>query len=152
MKKKEFGIRRMRRRDLDEVVSIEADSSVTPWSRQMFIDEMGHPYGACFVMTSMEASGASVIGFICFRNIGEESELLNLCLRPDRRRAGLGRELMQFYTAYSLTRGIKTFHLEVDPANRSAIELYRIFAYRPVAVRPRYYRGTTDALRMMKGM
>ncbi len=152
MENREFAIRRMHTHDLDEVVSIEASSSMVPWSRQMFIDEMGHPYGACFVMTSMEASDSSVIGFICFRNIGEESELLNLCLRPDCRHAGLGRELMQFYTTYSLKRGIKTFHLEVDPTNRSAFELYRAFAYQPVAVRPRFYRGTLDALRMMKGI
>jgi len=148
--KKRFAVTRMEMRDLDEVVSIEAVSSLSPWSKRVFVEEMAHPFATCLVMTLGETPGAPVIGFICFRNIGEESELLNVCLHPDYRRMGLGRELMQFYTTYSLARGITTFHLEVNPANRSAVELYRLFSYHPIAVRPRFYRGTQDALRMMK--
>jgi len=58
--------------------------------------------------------------------------------------------LMQFYTAFSLERGVKTFHLEVNRANPSAVRLYRSLCYQPVGVSANFYRGEFDALRMMK--
>jgi ribosomal-protein-alanine N-acetyltransferase len=143
-------IRKMEARDLEEVYRIETTSSPTPWSKQMFIEEMGHPYASCFVITSKELADLRVIGFICFRNLLEESELLNICVHPGHRHLGVGRELMEFYTAYSLQRGMKTFHLEVSRANPSALRLYHSFSYLPVGVSPKFYRGEVDAVRMMK--
>lgn len=131
--------------DLEEVQSMDNASSLTAWSREMFLGEMAHPHGFCFVVTA-----GRVIGFICFRNIGEESELLNICVHPDHRRARLGRELMQFYITFSVERGIKTFHLEVHRGNQPALQLYHMFSYRSIGLRPRYYRGEFDALRMVK--
>jgi len=150
MTKEGFSIRRMTEEDLEEVLSSETASSLTPWSRKMFIEEMGHPYAHCFVMTSSEVRDGHVIGFICFRNMGEESELLNLCVRPEDRRRGFGRELMRFYTDFSSQRGIKTFHLEVHLSNQSALKLYHSFSYQRAGLRPKFYRGEFDALRMMK--
>jgi [ribosomal protein S18]-alanine N-acetyltransferase len=147
---RECTIRRMEIRDLEDVHAIETTSSLTPWSKRMFMEEMSHPYAFCFVVTSKEPSDPRVVGFICFRNIGEESELLNICVHPDHRHVGFGRELMEFYTAFSLQRGMKTFHLEVNRANPSAVRLYHSFCYQPVGVRPKFYRGEFDALRMMK--
>jgi len=140
----------MEPRDLDEVHRIETASSPTPWSKQMFIEEMAHSYAFCFVMTSKEPADPQVIGFICFRNVGEESELLTICVHPGHRHMGVGRELMQFYTAYSLQRGMKTFHLEVSRANPFALRLYCSFSYLPVGVSLKFYRGEFDAVRMMK--
>jgi ribosomal-protein-alanine N-acetyltransferase len=137
-------------RDLEDVHAMETTSSVTPWSKGMFIEEISHPYAFCFVATSKEPSDPSVVGFICFRNIGEESELLNLCVHPDHRHVGFGQELMQFYMTFSLQRGIKTFHLEVNRSNPSAVRLYHSFCYQPVGMSTKFYRGEFDALRMMK--
>jgi [ribosomal protein S18]-alanine N-acetyltransferase len=150
MTKQGFTIRRMTSNDLEEVHAIETNSSLTPWSKNMFIDEMAHPYAHCFVMTSPDSSQGRVMGFICFRNIGDESELINLCVHPGDRHRGLGRELMQFYTAFCIHGGMKTFHLEVNHANRPALQLYRSFSYQSVALRPKFYRGECDALRMIK--
>ncbi len=144
-----FAIRSMEDRDLDVVESIERASSLIPWSKAMFISEMAHPYASCFVITSEENSDR-VVGFICFRIIGQESELLNICIDPGHRHRGLGGELMRFYTSFSIQRGTQTFHLEVRPENRFALRLYSLFSYRPVGVRPKFYRGEFDALRMMR--
>ena len=147
---REWSIREMESRDLEDVHWIETTSSPTPWSKQMFIDEMSHPYASCFVATSKEPSDPRVLGFICFRNVGEESELLTICVHPGHRHMGVGRELMQFYTAYSLQRGMKTFHLEVSRANPFALRLYCSFSYLPVGMSLKFYRGEFDAVRMMK--
>jgi len=136
--------------DLDEVASIEAVSSLTPWSKQMFREEMAQTTAHCYVMILEDVPTGPVIGFLCFRNFGEESDLLNICVHPDHRHHGFGRQWMQFYTAFCRREGITTFHLEVNDANRPAVELYRSFSYHSVGVRPRFYRGEFDALRMMK--
>ena len=129
---------------------METTSSPTPWSKQMFIEEFAHPYASCFVAVAKEAAEPQVIGFICFRNIGEESELLNICVHPGHRHLGIGRELMAFYTDHCLRRGTKTFHLEVNRANPVALRLYHSFSYLPVGVSPKFYRGECDAVRMTK--
>jgi [ribosomal protein S18]-alanine N-acetyltransferase len=141
--------RNMEERDLDEVEAMERLSFPMPWSKALFRAEIKQPCGSCWVMTPEENS-ERVIGYICFRNIGEESELLKICICPERRNLGLGRELMRVYTTFSIEKGARTFHLEVDPGNESALRLYRRFSYETVGVRPRFYCGTRDALRMMR--
>jgi len=91
-----------------------------------------------------------VIGFICFRNITEESELLNICVHPDYRQLGVGKRLMQFYVDFSSRRGIRTFYLEVNASNQSAIHLYQSFSYQSSGMKKNFYKGKFDALLMMK--
>ena len=66
--------------DLDEVLSLESPGSGALWSKNMFIEEMRNPFAYCFVMKIQDRSKQRVIGFICFRNLAEESELLNICV------------------------------------------------------------------------
>jgi ribosomal-protein-alanine N-acetyltransferase len=91
-----------------------------------------------------------IIGFICFRNIGEESELLNIAVDPHYRRLGVGRRLMEFYIDFSSKQGIRAFYLEVNSSNRSAIHLYQYFSYQSFGMRKKFYQSKFDALMMMK--
>lgn len=143
-------IQKMDSRDLDEVLSIETSSSVAPWSRNMFADEMRNTFAFCFVMKKEDELKRPVIGFICFRNIAEESELLKICVHSDYRQQGIGKQLMKFYMDFSRERGVKTFYLEVYSSNHSAIHLYQLFAYHPSGTRKNFYQGKFDALLMTK--
>jgi ribosomal-protein-alanine N-acetyltransferase len=143
-------IQKMDIQDLDEVFSIEASSSQTPWSRNGFVEEIQNPFAHCFVMKGGNGSGQRVIGFICFRNVIEESELLDIAVHPDYRRRGIGKKLMQFYIDFSRQRGIHTFYLEVNASNQSAIQLYQAFTYEFSGVRKKFYQGKSDALLMKK--
>ena len=144
------GIQKMEIHDLDEVFSIEVASSQTPWSRNSFAEEIQNPLAHCFVMKGGNGSGQRVIGFICFRNVVEESELLDIAVHPDYRKMGIGKKLMQFYINFSRRRGIHTFYLEVNASNQSAIHLYQSFAYQFSGVRKNFYQGKSDALLMTK--
>ncbi len=150
MKWEEVTIQRMDIKDLDEVFSMEASDSVTPWSKDMFIEEMRNSLACCFVMKRDDGPRQPVIGFICFRNMLEESELLNICVHPDYRKLGVGRKLMQFYIDFSRRRGINTYYLEVRSSNDAAIHLYRSFSYESSGMRKNLYQGKFDALLMMK--
>ena len=143
-------IEKMDIQDLDEVISVESSNPLPLWSRNMFIEEIQNPIGYCFVMKIEDRSKQRVVGFVCFRNVAEESELLNICVHSDYRRLGAGRRLMEFYIEFSRRRGIKTFHLEVHSSNHSAIRLYQLFSYEASGMRKKFYQGTLDALLMTR--
>jgi len=143
-------MRTMEPTDLEEVLAIELQSSLVPWTRQMFLGEILNPYAHCFVMESCETSVRRVVGFVCFRHLGEESELLNLSVHPERRSLGLGKRLMQFYVASCTEAKVTRSYLEVSSSNHPAIQLYQDFAYRPAGRRLKFYRGQVDALLMVK--
>jgi ribosomal-protein-alanine N-acetyltransferase len=145
-----WNIRKMIPEDLDEVLTIEASASPTPWSKNMFIEEIQNPTSGCFVMKTEIGSKQPVISFICFRNIAGESELINIAVHPHYRRLGAGRKLMEFYIEFSSRRGSRAFYLEVNSSNRSAIRLYQSFSYQSFGVRKKFYQEKFDALLMLK--
>lgn len=147
---KTSGIEKMEREDLDEVLLIETSSSLTPWSREMFLEELRNPLAHSFVYRGDEPQGHPLAGFICFRNVGEESELLNIGVHPLYRRMGIGRKLMQFYIEFGKAEQIKTFYLEVHVSNPPAIRLYERFSYQLAGTRKKFYQGKFDALMMVK--
>lgn len=144
-----FTVRKMDPRDLDEALSMAA-SSPNAWSKNMFVEEMRNPFSHCFVMEVEEISKRQVVGLICFRNIGDESELVNIWVHPQYRQSGIGKKLMEFYIDFCHQVNIKTFHLEVNASNHPAIHLYQLFSYQSAGVRKKFYEGRSDGLRMIR--
>ena len=143
-------IHKMRESDLDEVVQMDASSRPTPWSRQSFLQELQNPFSYCFTLKKDIESNDQNIGFLCFRIVEEESEILNLAIHPQYRQKGLGKQLMKFYIDFCSQREIKTFYLETGVSNQAAIRLYQSFSYHPIGIRPKYYQGKEDALLMVR--
>ena len=143
-------IERMGFDHLEDVVSIELSSSLAPWPKEMFLEELRNPLAHCFIHKAEGVERHPILGFICFRNVGEESELLNIGVHLRHRRMGIGKQLMQFYMDFCSKRQIKTFYLEVHASNPSAIHLYRWFSYQSVGTRKNFYQGRFDALIMAK--
>ncbi len=145
-----FAIQPMGANHLAEVTSIAASSPLTAWTQRMFAKEMENAFSYCFVAEAYEVSTRQIVGFICFRAIEPESELLNLGVRPEYRRQSAGKRLMQFYIDFSKKKRIKRFYLDVDPSNEPALRLYRSFCYVPSGMRKNFYGGKTDALLMTR--
>ena len=144
-------IHKMSPDDLDQILEMEAPSP-SPWSRDMFLQEMSLPLAHCFSLRIEETPESPIIGFVCFRMVGDESELLKICVHPDHGRAGWGRRLMAFHLAYCRSRGIKTSFLEVSRNNDPALRLYKRFGYRRIGTRPNFYEGTVDAFLMVRAL
>ena len=140
----------MENKDLDAVSDMEASSSLNPWSKNMFTEEMKNPFAHCFVIKMKGILNAQVLGFICFRNIGDESELLKICVHHQYRRMGIGKKLMQFYMFLCKKMKAKTFYLEVNSSNQPALHLYQLFSYESLGMRKRFYQGEFDALLMVR--
>ena len=145
-----FLIKRMGTGDLEEVVSISSSSRFAPWSSEMFLGEMNHSFSHCFLIGSDQPPEGQALGFICFRTIQDESELLNLGVHPRFRKMGLGRSLMQFYIHFCTQMKVRRFYLEVSPSNEEALRLYRSLHYGPFGRRERFYGGKEDALLLVR--
>jgi ribosomal-protein-alanine N-acetyltransferase len=142
-------IRRMKIEDVEDILPIAATALLNPWSKNMFFEELAQPFSHCFLLSrESDASKGIPIGFICFRNLGEESELLHIAVAPYHRQKGLAKKLMEFYFDFCYQRGVKKYYLEVHPQNIPALRLYQSFAYQPIGKRKNFYQGKYDALVM----
>jgi ribosomal-protein-alanine N-acetyltransferase len=63
--------------------------------------------------------------------LDSDSWILGLAVTPDRRRHGLGRELMQEILGRLHRDGIRTVRLTVEPANLAAVLLYLSLGFHP---------------------
>ncbi len=89
--------------------------------------------------TAAVALSNSVAGFVAFHRTGDEAELRNLAVAPQRRRRGMGRLLLQAGQQRLLEAGIKEVYLEVRPSNAPALSLYTSIGYKLDSVRKGYY-------------
>jgi len=146
----ELLIRPMRRSDLDEVHAIEDRSYPFPWSRGIFGDCLRIGYCCRLAELSGDVGGYSVL------SVGAgEAHLLNLCVAPEQRRAGLGQALLDGVLVDARVLGAQRIFLEVRPSNRGAIALYEANAFHIIGRRPGYYpawEGREDALVMVHHM
>lgn len=143
-------IQKMKVDDLDEVVWMESHCSLVPWSREIFVNEISNPLTHCFTLRTKGLSCAGLVGFICFRTVEDESELLNLCVHPEYQRMGFALEMMTFYTHFCRTMNIRTLFLEVGCTNEAAVRLYESLSYEPVGTRAKFYQGRLDAFIMRR--
>lgn len=134
--------------DLDPVLSIEAASFSTPWSRSMFENELkSNPYSNLFV--ARERENKTLIGYVCFWVVFDELHLLNLSVHPDFRRRGFGEKLARFVLQSGRGKGAQKASLEVRAGNLPAVGLYKKIGFKAAAIRPGYYREPReDALIM----
>jgi ribosomal-protein-alanine N-acetyltransferase len=135
----------MRPADLDEVDAIERHSFKTPWPAQVFLDELAREWAR--VDVAREA--ARVVGFCNYWLVKDEVHLLAIATHPDRRRAGIGRRLMDHLLSLARARASTLVTLEVRRTNRPAITLYEQLGFTPVGLRRAYYaEDSEDALVM----
>lgn len=83
---------------------------------------------------------ATVAGFYLSRGLFDEEELLLFAIAPAWRRRGLGHALLQQFIESARNRGKKRLFLEMRRNNPAGI-LYAAHGFRPIGIRPRYYRA-----------
>lgn len=137
-------LRDMEAGDLDDVAGIESAAYAFPWSMGIFCDCLRVGY----VCRVLELEGR-VIGYGILSLLADESHVLNLCISPDYRRMGFGRQLLRHLLEVSVSHDVSNVLLEVRPSNESALRLYRAHGFEQIGLRRDYYRapdGREDAL------
>ncbi|MBW2052162.1 MAG: ribosomal protein S18-alanine N-acetyltransferase [Deltaproteobacteria bacterium] len=139
----------MRESDLDQVLLIEQASYPRPWTRNGFKTELERSCAINLVLCEMD----QVVGYLIFWAIREEIYILNLALRPDRRRQGLGRNLLEYMFDWGRKRGMRRAFLEVRVMNQAARKLYEKTGFVMTGRRKNYYaEEKEDALLMARNL
>lgn len=131
--------------DLPKVLEIERASFPCPWGEWAFRVELKPP-GYAFVY---ELSG-EVVGYAVLRIVRDEGHLLNIAVAPERRRQGIGTELLKSCIDLCTKKGVKDLWLEVRESNLGAISLYTKLGFTRVGIRRRYYQDTGEDAFIMR--
>ena len=83
--------------------------------------------------------------------IGDErAHLVLLAVRPDVRRRGIARRLVEWLVTSAATAGVATIHVELRAGNAGAYALYRAQGFEETLRVPGYYAGRETAIRMLR--
>ncbi|CCA92808.1 MULTISPECIES: GNAT family N-acetyltransferase [unclassified Novosphingobium] len=119
------------------------------WNRRQVEDAIAFGFTHYFLISpegKASPEGEVVAGFSLSRTGFEEEELLLLAVRPEYRRRGLGRIMLNSLRESARERGAKRLLLEMRRGN-PAESLYRDFGFGVIGERPDYYR-TADGQRI----
>lgn len=135
--------------DIDQIIAIEKDSFPTPWSANIFRNEIGSPISRLLVARVGRESGRWVAGYLVYWQVVDEIHLHNIAVRRDMRRKGIASRLLGEAVHCSRLRGARWLTLEVRRSNRAAQRFYEKFGFSVRGIRPGYYTDTgEDALIM----
>ncbi len=85
-----------------------------------------------------------VAGFCSLWLVYDEMHINNLAVRPECRRRGLGRALLDYVLKVGVQRGVQRATLEVRRSNRAALALYEEAGFRQAGVRHKYYTAPVE--------
>ena len=143
-----FLIEPMKAADLDTVMEIERVSFRSPWSRQVFLEELTRDWAHVDIVR--DAATGDVVGFANYWLVADEVHVLNLATYPQARRAGHASRMMAHMIDFARRELCRYVTLEVRRSNAAALRLYRRFAFRAIGVRPNYYaEDQEDAIVML---
>jgi ribosomal-protein-alanine N-acetyltransferase len=123
--------------DLDAVMEIERLSFKSPWSRQVFAEELTRSWAHVDVVR--KSPGGAIVAFCNYWLVADEVHVLNLASHPQERRTGHASRLLAHVLDYARRAECRLVTLEVRRSNEVAQRLYRRFAFKAVGIRPNYY-------------
>lgn len=110
-----------------------------PWSADDFRD--------------LKQSGCEIImsenGFIVYRVVVDEAEIITIGVNPEMRRNGIASAMIGIIEKTIKSQGVNKIFLEVASNNIPAQKLYENCGFKTVGLRPKYYDGV-DAILMSK--
>lgn len=124
------------------IAALEQACFSAPWDEASVRSELINELALWLV--AEDESG--VLGYVGSQTVLGESDMMNLAVRPDQRRKGVGRALTEALCQALRELGSVSLTLEVRISNEPAIALYQSMGFVSVGRRPRYYsRPVEDA-------
>ena len=142
-------VRLLEAADLEPILRIEQRAMANPWSEGQLRAEQSAGNGVAWVAES----GETLCGYAFFRTCAPEFELLHLVVAPERRRQGVGADILRQAFAYFAGTDFAACFLEVRTSNRAARRLYAKFGFVQVGQRKNYYnQPVEDALLLRRNL
>jgi len=112
-----------------------------PWSENDFME--------------LKKSGCEIVssknGFIVWRTVADEAEIITIGVTPDARRNGIAETMIILMEQELKKQNVVNIFLEVSEVNYPAIKLYEKMGFVVAGKRPKYYDGV-DAIIMKKAL
>ncbi len=118
------------------LAALHAGSFPRPWSEETFEVFLGDPTVAGLI--------AGQDGFILWRGVAGESEILTLAVATAQRRRGLAKALLGAALTRASEAGSTEMFLEVSSRNHAAVGLYRAAGFEDAGLRRGYYETDGD--------
>ena len=135
--------------DLDQVVDIEQNLFSVPWTKEGFLTYLMKKDTMFFVVEEKER----ILGYCSMMTVLDEGDILNVAVRSDRQKEGIGQFLVDSMLRMAEMQGIRLVHLEVRQANGIARRLYQRLGFKEDGLRRDYYENPVEnAVLMTKTM
>lgn len=123
-----------------QIASLEKQCFGDPWSEDSIASELDNPLSLWLVA---EQDGA-VCGYVGSQTVLDETDMMNIAVRPDCRRQGIAAVLIVELVARLKERGSHILRLEVRQSNAPAIALYNSMGFTQLGIRRNYYRNPKE--------
>lgn len=135
--------------DLDQVVDIEQNLFSVPWTKEGFLTYLMKKDTMFFVVEEKER----ILGYCSMMTVLDEGDILNVAVRSDRQKEGIGLFLVDSMLRMAEMEGIRLVHLEVRQGNGTARRLYQRLGFKEDGLRRDYYENPVEnAVLMIKTM
>ena len=141
----DYLIRNIEEGDLDQILEIEKQTSLHPWSLKTFEGEIKNKNSLNLVLSR---ENGELISYVFCWLYGQELEIQNIATHPAHRRKGYAKILLENTLKTACQKGAIKAFLEVRVSNLNAIELYRQFGFEVRFLRKKYYSDQENALQM----
>ncbi len=140
--------------DIVSLLAVERLCFSRPWGHISFSAELAAETGYnCTAREKCEPPDSRIAGYLFFRVIADEMQILRIAVAPDWRRQGIARQILGMGLQKALEAGAGVCFLEVRASNIPAMSLYSRMGFRCIGQRPGYYPETgEDALILMKNL
>lgn len=132
--------------DAAALAGLEALCFSDPWSEAAVLGQLT---GAATISLLAEEEG-QVVGALFLSCLPPEGEVYRLAVRPERRRAGLGRALLLDGLGREKEAGVRHMYLDVRAGNTAALALYRALGFSACGRRAGYYRAPREDAILME--
>ncbi len=136
----------MEKAHIPQIVEIENSTFKMPWTERAFRAELVLQVSRNFV--ALDPQG-NVLGYLVTRLEDLAVHILNIAVRSDVRRCGIGSALMRKAFEVAKKTGAEILYLEVRASNLNAINLYRKFGFSALRRVENYYAPDGEAAIIM---
>lgn len=141
----DYIIRIVEQDDLEQILEIEKQSNLHPWSLKTFEGEINNKNSMNLALCG---ENGEVISYVFSWLYDQELEIQNIATHPSHRRRGYAKILLENALKTACRKGAVKALLEVRASNIEAIELYRQFGFEVRFIRKKYYSDQENALQM----
>jgi N6-L-threonylcarbamoyladenine synthase len=125
--------------DLPEIMKLETASFANDaWPEETFHSELAAKH--TYYIIALESE--ELVGYAGLSKLAgsDQADIQTIAVREDKRGLGIGRKLMDTLTAKATELGAKQIFLEVRADNSVAQKLYKVFGFKQIGTRKKYYQ------------